>query len=291
MNKLVVAIIAVGVLCSASSCNLWRRVRGRQKQARVTVGTSEVSKPDPKSEVPNPEVKAAKPVIDPAKIALFRGWQPRWDEQLAYSTFSGRAKINYENGGESQEFSANIRIEKDKRIWISITGLLGIEGARALITPDTIIAINRLQKEVRILPFADIHKLLPAKVDFATMQALIIGDVFPSGLPIREIADSFQTVVLTAGNQDLIHQAAFATPDALHKDTLMLSQSLNRSATGILSQYAFYEIIGGRNFSKSRQLLMNDGKAIHQISIEFGKVSFDEAVDMSFSIPAKYERK
>jgi len=299
MNKLLIAIIATGILCGASSCNLWRRVTGRQKASSVAVDSSIVVKTDSLRAQPDTAivltdtavVVVPAPAIDSNKLALIRAWQPRWNAQLAYATFSGRAKVNYEGGGESQEFTVNIRMEKDKRIWVSITGLLGIEGARALITPDTIIAINRLQKEVRILPFTEVDKLLPVKADFATLQALIIGDVFPTGIAINDVVDTAQTVILAAVDTASIQQVRFDKPDSLSRDTMLISQTLASATSAITSSYLFYELINGRSFSKGRELLMKDGAAVHNISLEFSKVSFDEPVDMSFSIPSKYERK
>jgi hypothetical protein len=67
----------------------------------------------------------AAPAIDSLKQAQLQRWLPLWNAQTAYSTFSGRAKVDYEGGGESHELNASIRMERDKRIWISITALLG----------------------------------------------------------------------------------------------------------------------------------------------------------------------
>jgi hypothetical protein len=277
MNKLFLVLVALGILFGASSCKYWRRVTGRQKAAVVIDSALAV----------NTDSLIAPPIIDSEKLAALEKWLPIWNAQTAYSTFSGRAKMDYEGGGESHELNANIRMERDKRIWISITAVLGVEVARALITPDTIIAINRIDKEVRILPFAEADKLLPVHADFATLQSLIIGDVLRTGHMPNELVDTTDgVVVLAAIDSGFIQQVRFN-----REDTLLISQSLSSATSTLVSAYRNYDIISGRRFAKTRELTMQDKGDRHRIMLEFNKVSFDEPVDMNISIPAKYERK
>src|SRR5580693_6090271 len=65
--------------------------------------------------------------------------------QLNFNTFSGKAKTSLNINGSCNDVTFNIRISKGQKIWVSVTALAGIEVARALITPDSILAINKLQ--------------------------------------------------------------------------------------------------------------------------------------------------
>ncbi len=64
------------------------------------------------------------------------------------NTFSAKLKVHYEGSdGKDYEFNAFIRLQKDKMIWISINAtLLGIEAFRAVITPDSVKVLNKLDK-------------------------------------------------------------------------------------------------------------------------------------------------
>ena len=65
--------------------------------------------------------------------------------QLNFNTFSGKAKTKLDINGSSNDVTLNIRIQKGQKIWVSVTAIAGIEVARALITPDSILVINKLQ--------------------------------------------------------------------------------------------------------------------------------------------------
>src|ERR1700742_3622157 len=67
------------------------------------------------------------------------------NRQLVFSTFSGKANTKLNINGSSNDVTLNIRINRDKEIWVSITAILGLEVARAVITPDSILIINKLQ--------------------------------------------------------------------------------------------------------------------------------------------------
>src|SRR3954471_18519968 len=66
-------------------------------------------------------------------------------QQLNFNTFSAKASTSLNIDGNSNDVTLNIRIQRDRKIWVSVTAILGIEVARALITPDSILLINKLQ--------------------------------------------------------------------------------------------------------------------------------------------------
>ena len=68
-------------------------------------------------------------------------------DRIDCQTFSAKMKVHYEGSdGKDYEFNAFIRLQKDKMIWISINALLGIEAFRAIITPDSVKVLNKLDK-------------------------------------------------------------------------------------------------------------------------------------------------
>ncbi|RYG21494.1 MAG: DUF4292 domain-containing protein, partial [Chitinophagaceae bacterium] len=57
------------------------------------------------------------------------------------------------NGNENN-VTMLIRIEKDKKIWVSVTAIAGIEVARAVITPDSLLLRDNLNKTYARKPFS-----------------------------------------------------------------------------------------------------------------------------------------
>jgi hypothetical protein len=90
-------------------------------------------------------------------------------KQLTFNTFSGRAKAKLDFNGDGNDVTMNVRIQRDKKIWVSITAILGVEVARALITPDSIIVINKLQGVYTKKPFSYVWQYAGKQVNYKTI--------------------------------------------------------------------------------------------------------------------------
>lgn len=89
------------------------------------------------------------------------------------------AKLNASvMGADSSEqtFTINMRARKDSAIWLSISKL-GIEGARALITKDSVKLIQHIPDNKYFKgDYAYLNKLLQAELDFEMVQAVLFGN-------------------------------------------------------------------------------------------------------------------
>lgn len=87
------------------------------------------------------------------------------------------AKLNAEAKVDStfHSFTISLRIHKDSIIWMSISKL-GIEGARTLITGDSVYFVNRLDKTYFKGDFTYLSNLLNTQLDFELLQSLLIGN-------------------------------------------------------------------------------------------------------------------
>src|ERR1700740_2872877 len=100
-------------------------------------------------------------------------------QQVNFNTFSGKAKTTLSINGDSHDVTLNIRINNNKEIWVSVTALLGIEAARAVITPDSIMVLNKLQALYVKKPFSYVYAFTNKQVDYAMLQALFTGNAVP----------------------------------------------------------------------------------------------------------------
>src|SRR5690606_9829395 len=102
-------------------------------------------------------------------------------------TFSGRAKTKIEMGKNIQDVTLNVRIERDKAIWLSVTAILGVEVARILITPDSVKILNKLQGEYIAKPFHYIYNYTNRGVTFAILQDLLMANVSSNLLRTNDV--------------------------------------------------------------------------------------------------------
>src|SRR5210317_1349834 len=74
-------------------------------------------------------------------------------EEIDFDYFHSRTKVRYAEGDKQVNGNANVRIKKDSLIWISISPSIGIEATRMMISKDTAIIINRMDKEYYVFNF------------------------------------------------------------------------------------------------------------------------------------------
>jgi len=89
----------------------------------------------------------------------------------------GKAQVNLK--GNKQGANLALRMRRDSIIWISAS-LVGIEGVRAVLTPDSVRVLNRLEKTYFSGGYDYLSKLLNVPVSFAQMQAILLGDYLPA---------------------------------------------------------------------------------------------------------------
>lgn len=102
-----------------------------------------------------------------------------------FEYFQAKSKVKFQSPDQSISSSANLRIKKDSLIWISLAPALGIELARGIISRDTIIFIDRFNKDVYTYNFEQLSRQFNFPVNFDMVQAMLLGN-----LPLeREITD------------------------------------------------------------------------------------------------------
>jgi len=100
--------------------------------------------------------------------------------QTNFTTFSGKARTKLDINGSSNDVTLNIRIQKGQKIWVSVTAIAGIEVARALITPDSLLVINKLQGLYIRKPFSYVYSFTSKQVDYSSLEAILVGDAIPN---------------------------------------------------------------------------------------------------------------
>jgi len=99
----------------------------------------------------------------------------------ALAEMKGDMRVNTESIG-NLSFNAVIRVQRDSVFWITLRKL-GFEGARARITQDSIIVLNRLQREAMVGTSADLPGTLADLPFDPTLNNLLAAF---SGAPIGD---------------------------------------------------------------------------------------------------------
>ncbi len=206
---------------------------------------------------------------------------------IDYSTAKLKTKIEYKAGGKNQRFNAQFRIDKDKKIWVSIS-VVALEVARAIVTPDSVIAYDRINKKYFQFSFDEIVKLINIDVDFKTLQNIIVGDAIGSEGDVFEYDDFGGTVNVGLRSKEFLNKLTFNKSDSTLRQ-VQLQLFRGEYASKILGMLGEYEKENRRLISKKRIYNIEDSRGAFNLEIEVNKAEFDEKLNMPFTIPPKYE--
>ena len=225
----------------------------------------------------SPAAASVNPAV--SKISAIKG------KQVYFSTFSGKAHTKLNIDGSSNDVTLNIRISRDKKIWVSITAIAGIEVARALITPDSILVINRLQSLYLRKPFSFIYAYTGRQIDYKSLEAVLVGNVIPQLLnDSTRVAPGNGNVLLSGNIRELIYKLTVG-PDLKLSQADLSNQSQGQS---LLVNNTVFIQEANRVLPSQIDIASTVRAKKVQVSIHYVKVDFDQPLEFPFNIPSRY---
>lgn len=211
-------------------------------------------------------------------------------QEIDYEYLSTRTKFKYKNGDDKTKATARMRIKKDSLIWFSLTPGVGIEAARGRITKDSLVLIDRINKEYYALSFAELSKEYNFQFSYQLFQAVLIGD-----LPIeRKKGDQ----VVKKGNDKVIIQAdgPLKINNLIGFKTARLENlyaSTSESLNTLEIKYGEFEPLNEKAFANKALMILtyfvNGKKEQATVDIEHNRVQIeDSSLNFPFSIPDRY---
>lgn len=227
-----------------------------------------------------------------ASIALMEVHSNQAEFEWLNTRFSGT--VIFEN--KSQHIAGSIRIKKDAAIYISIAPILGIEVARALITPDSVKMVNRLESSYYMGDLRILSNMFNADIDFYMLQSLLLGNDFPHFRTDQfVISDDDRLVQLEAkrrtrksGNGVPIQQVLSIDPENKRIRTNVIEQ--RNPDRAFRADYRKYENISGRLLPTDLQLMFADESDTSRLELLFSRTTVDVPQSLEFSVPSRYTR-
>ncbi len=100
------------------------------------------------------------------------------ENAFRYEWFS--AKLGLQGEMDNTTFprlGGQLRMQKDKAIWISANAFLGMEMVRLKITPDSIWMVNKMQDTYLAEPLPDLMRKIGLDLSFSDIQKILVGNV------------------------------------------------------------------------------------------------------------------
>jgi len=215
-----------------------------------------------------------------SQLAAIRAGQTNFD------TFSGKARTKLNLSGSSNDVTLNIRIKKNQVIWVSITAIAGIEVARALITPDSVSVINKLQSIYIKQPFSYLNKFAGKEFNYKTLESLLTGNAIPELVNDRaDLQTKNDTITLSGHLNEIIYKLAIG-PGMKVTQTSLDNQSAGQSL--LVTNGTFIQV--DTRIVPSQidiESVVKDKKI--QVNLHYVKVELDQPLEYPFNIPERYK--
>jgi hypothetical protein len=207
-------------------------------------------------------------------------------KNIVFNTLSMRGKADLDMAGNSNSVTVNVRIQRDQKIWMSITAIMGIEVARAVVTPDSIMVLNRLQSTYIRKPFSYVYRYTSKQVTFQMLQDIFTGNTINSLLTPEAKLEFIQGVWNLSGTQaSLGYNVLF--------NTFQKSSQVNlndaRAAQALKVVYGSYQKVNAFLFPTTIAINSMSGTKRVNLNFDFSKVEINVPVDMSFTVPRRFE--
>ncbi len=255
-----------------------------------------------------PSCKTVKPVVfhnlKPMSFdSLFHEMQTH---ETRFSSLNAKVAISYEkNGNVVTTFRTQIRIQKDSLIWASIIPAMGIEVARAELTPDSLKLLNRMKKNYVFGNYQLLDSLLHIAVSYSVVQSLLLGND-PSGYHTlsstvgtdregylitfhKEKNDTGSNVVNRNAPVQMIQKVWLDPTNFKIRKLYFEQQTTGQKTKELLVYYDSYQNIQGQLLPAKMRIVLNS-RPKTEIFLTFKKIELDKTYGFPFYIPEDYKK-
>jgi hypothetical protein len=212
------------------------------------------------------------------------------NRRIDFRTFSAKMKVDYtDKDGKGPELTVFARIQKDSAIWLSINAtVFSYEAFRVLITPDSVLVLNKKDKKVQYRSLSYLQELTQLPFDFANVQDLILGNAIYLDSNIVSFKQNESSVLLLTTGKFFKHLMTLSANDYILQHSKLDDVNITRNRTCDLT-YTNYENKNGVLFSKGRKITVAE-KSKLDIDMDIRQYSFNETLSFPFAVPKNYKR-
>ena len=199
----------------------------------------------------------------------------------AFDFLQAKARIKFDDGSINQSFTANIRIENNSTIWMSLTGPFGIEGARVMMNKDRIQIIDRLNNKYYDEEYTFIDKYLSFQTSLLFLQNLIVGNVFQDELSKYRVLSDQDNYIINYDYNGL--EAKYTvSPNCKYRRVEMDEKFGSRN---IKMDFNDCKFIDEQLFAMLRNIHFSENGKDVFIEMNFSKVKKENALEFPFNVP------
>jgi len=214
---------------------------------------------------------------------------------LEFETLVLKTKIKSNHDGGSLKATANIRIRKDSIIWFSLTPGLGIEAARGIITKDSMVVLDKIHKQCRIIKFDELSAEMHFDFNYQLIESVLIGNLIWAIDPDDAVTheNGYYRVSKARGAISIIN---FIGDNSKKLEKI---EARDVSTTNTMDiDYTNFKEVSGKIFPTDAKIRIKyKGKKDNvqktaNITLQHTKIEIDKKnLKFTFNIPSRYEHK
>jgi len=214
------------------------------------------------------------------------------DNAFRPAWFRAKAQLQYKMPSNSMSFTSTIISENEKVLWLN-GKKFGMEGARIMVTPDSVFALNRLQREYLAEDISwvaleyDLPSLLGEAIDLKHLQDIFIGNPIMDVIPYTAVDNKEGEILLTGGKESYDSQLMLNAANLQPRYT-----TFNQGENQLLVKYSDYRPLDETHVIAYKRdiTVKRPGQEDIQLSILYTDISINQAQDIKFNIPKSYQK-
>lgn len=199
-----------------------------------------------------------------------------------------KADVNYKDPKQSLNLSADIRIQKDEKILISIR-FFGITMAKGIITPTEVKYYEKSGSSYFEGDYTTLSKWLGTDLDFTKVQNMLIGEAFDN-LQQGKYDSSVENGLYKLedkSSKNTLKTFLFEASMYLIKKQEIQQMKENRT---LIVDYPNHKLYDKISFPTALEIdAVNQGKKT-EIDIQYNSVKFNDELSFPYSVPSGYDR-
>ncbi len=208
-------------------------------------------------------------------------------QQTLFHSLSMRAKLTWADEKTEQDFTGSIRIQSDSLIWVSLSGPMGIEGFRVLISPDTFKIINRLGNEYAIREFNYLEHWLLFPLSYKMLEQLLAGQLIDIPQLAVAVGREDSAVILYRENNKLLEKIWLNPQNYTVGKILLKDKMLQQDMT---ITFEAYNLLNGKPFSYRRAVDVHQGSMGFHLQMEISRITINDSLSFPFEINERYKK-
>jgi len=227
---------------------------------------------------------------------------------LDYNTLSIKSGIKIEFNNKKYSLKGNFRLKKDSIIWINLNHASGIPVLRAIITPDSIKYLDKINKKYYAGRYEETAKALKINLNFKSLQSLLTNELIsisdnrkPSRVfgDYKSYIDSNMYVIQNVRNRKIkkFHKR--------NKSNIFLIEQIHirpyvfkiekfyveeiKTKKKITVDYYKFTKIDSTLFPKRVNFTVKSDSTLTLINMKYSRIRVNSKNKYSFRIPKKYE--